>query len=148
MDNIEQIKKLREETGISISECKKALETAENDVEKAKTILKDWGREVAEKKAERSVGQGIIESYVHLNKKVGVLLELRCETDFVAKSDDFKNLAHELCLQFAAMGAEPDSLLSQPWIKDASKTVKDLVGDTIAKVGENIVIGKVSRLEI
>lgn len=146
MVTIDQIKKLREETGISISECKKALEEANCDTEKAKEILRKWGKDVASKKGSRATEQGIIDSYVHPNKKIGILLKLKCESDFVAKSDEFRNLSHELCLQFAAMGCEPDKLLSQPWIKNPSKTVKDLIEETIAKLGENIVVAEVSRL--
>lgn len=148
MANIEQIKKLREETGISIGECNKALAMSEGDMERAKEILKQWGKNVAAKKSERATGQGIIDSYIHANGKIGVMIELRCETDFVAKSADFKCLAHELCLQFAAMGDDQETLLSQPWIKDPSKSVKNLIEEVIAKVGENISLGKVVRYEI
>jgi elongation factor Ts len=101
--NITQIKQLRQETGVSISECKRALEESNGDIEKAKEVLRKWGKELAAKKTEREVKQGIIDSYIHPNKKVGVLLELRCESDFVASSEEFQKLAHELCLQIAAM---------------------------------------------
>jgi elongation factor Ts len=147
MNNIDQLKKLREETSVSISECKKALEEAKGDFQKAKEILKKWGREVAQKKAQRTTSQGIIESYIHPNKKVGVLLELNCETDFVAKSPDFQSLAHELCLQIAAMGNSPP-LLEQPWIKDETKKVQDLINEYIAKIGENIIIKRFTRYEL
>ncbi len=100
---IEKIKQLRQETGISLAACKKALEEAGGDIEKAKTLLREWGKEVADKKAERGTKEGIIISYIHPNKKVGVLLDIRCESDFVARSDDFQKLAHEICLQIAAM---------------------------------------------
>ena len=103
MPTINQIKQLREETGVSITECKKALEAANGDFEKAKEMLRKWGRELAGKKAAREASQGIIESYIHPNKKIGVLVEMRCESDFVARSADFQNLAHEICLQIAAM---------------------------------------------
>jgi len=102
----------------------KALEEAGGDRETAKTILKKWGRSIAEKKSGRAAEQGIIDSYIHPNRKVGVLLKLKCESDFVAKSDDFLKLSHELCLQFAAMGADQEGLMDQPWIRDSSKTVK------------------------
>jgi elongation factor Ts len=147
MSNIDQLKKLREETSLSISECKKALEEAKGDIKKAKEILQKWGKEIAEKKAKREVKAGIIDSYIHPNKKIGVLLELNCETDFVAKSPDFQNLAHELCLQIAAMGDEIP-LFEQPWIRDETKTVKDLIDEYIAKLGENIVLEKFVRYEI
>jgi elongation factor Ts len=147
MANIELIKQLRDETGISIGECKKALDEG-GTVEKAKEILKKWGKDLASKKGDRATGQGKVECYIHANGKIGVMVELRCETDFVADSADFKNLAHELCLQFAAMGDDPATLLTLPWIKDTSKTVKDLVDQTVAKVGENIVVKKAIRFQI
>ncbi len=100
---VELIKKLREETGISLSDCKKALEEAEGNIEKAKELLRKRGESVALKKGERTVGAGIIDCYVHPNKRIGVMLELACETDFVARGEDFNNLAHELCLQIASM---------------------------------------------
>ncbi len=102
MSNIEQIKKLREESGVSMMECKKALEKAKGDIEKAKKYLRERGEDVAGKRAGRSAGEGVIASYIHSNSKVGVLLDIRCESDFVARSDDFKSLAHEICLQIAA----------------------------------------------
>lgn len=147
MANIELIKQLRDETGISIGECKKALDEG-GTVEKAKEILKQWGKDLASKKSDRATGQGKIEAYIHANGKVGVLVELRCETDFVADSQDFKNLAHELCLQFAAMGVDPEIMLASPWIKDSSKTVKNLIEETIAKVGENIVLANAVCMRI
>ena len=139
MITINQIKQLREESGIPVSECKKALEKAKGDIEMAKEILRKWGKTFAQKKAGRETSQGIIESYIHPNKKIGVLLELNCETDFVAKSQDFQNLAHELCLQIAAID-ENLPLLEQPWIRDATKTIKDLVEEYISKLGEKIII--------
>jgi elongation factor Ts len=103
MANIDEIKQLRQETGVSVTECKKALEEANGDFDKAKEILRKKGMELAGKRSEREAGSGIIDSYVHPDSRVGVLLELRTETDFVARSEDFKNLAHEICLQIAAM---------------------------------------------
>ncbi len=148
MVSIDQIKQLRQETLVSISECKKALEEAGGNFEKAKEILKKWGKELAGKKAERDVSLGIVESYIHPNKRVGAMVELCCETDFVAKSEDFKKLAHELCLQIAAMDPEEDSLVSQPWVKDETKTIKELIEEYIAKLGENIKIKRFIRYEI
>jgi len=147
MANIEQIKQLRDETGISIGECKKALDEA-GSIEKAKEVLKKWGKDLASKKSDRTTGQGKIEAYIHANGKIGVMVELRCETDFVANSDDFKCLAHELCLQVAAMGDDQETLLATPWIKNPSKMVKDLVEETVAKVGENIIVKRAVRLQI
>ncbi len=98
-----QLKKIREITGVSMIECKKALERSGGDMEKALEILHRQGKIKAQNRAERETKQGIIESYIHPNKKVGVLLELNCETDFVAKNEEFKKLAHDICLQIAAM---------------------------------------------
>jgi elongation factor Ts len=143
---IEKIKKLRQETSLSISECKKALEKSGGDLEKAKKILEEWGAKFAEKTEKRKTEEGIIASYIHSNKKVGVLLELGCESDFVARSEEFQNLAHEICLQIAAMGEK--DLISQPWIKDETKKIGDLINEHIAKFGENIVIKRFCRYEL
>ncbi len=148
MITIDQVKKLREETGVSISECKKALEEAKGEIEKAKEILKAWGKDLAQKKREREVKAGIIESYIHPNKKIGAMIELHCETDFVAKNPDFQKLAHELCLQIAAINPEETPFFSQPWIRDETKTIKDLVDEYIAKFGENIIVKRFIRYEI
>ncbi len=144
---IDQIKQLREETGVSIIECKKALVEAKGNVGMAKEILKKWGSQFAEKSKKRETKEGLIAGYIHPNRKVGALLELNCETDFVAKSPDFQTLAHELCLQIAAM-EEDIPLLSQPWIRDETKKIRDLIGEYIAKLGENITIKKFTRYEL
>jgi len=148
MSNLEQLKQLREETGVSMGECQKALSEAKGDPNKAKEILKKLGKELARKKSERITCQGIIDAYIHPNKKVGAMIELRCETDFVAKNPDFIKLAHELCLQVAAMDPEEIPILEQPWIKDQAKTVKGLIEDTVAKLGENIILEKFIRYEL
>jgi len=148
MISINQIKRLREETGVSVSECKKALEEAKGDFEKSKDVLRKWGRDLAGKKAERKACLGIVDSYIHPDKRIGAIIELRCETDFVAKSDDFKSLAHELCLQIAAMDPEDNSLMFCPWIKDETKTIKDLIDEYISKLGENIIVKRFTRYEI
>jgi elongation factor Ts len=146
---IEKIKNLRDKTGVSISECKKALEEAKGNIDLAKEILKKKGKEFAQKQSEREVREGLIATYLHPDKQIGVILELNCETDFVARSEDFQKLAHELCLQIAAMNPQDeDSLFSQPWIKDETKTVKDLIDSYIAKLGENIVVKRFTRYEI
>lgn len=148
MITIDKIKLLREATGISVMECQKALKEAGGDIEKAKGILKQWGKEFARKKTERETKQGIIDSYIHPGKKIGVMVELRCESDFVAQSEDFKRLAHELCLQIAAISPEDAPLFSQPWIRDETKTIKDLIDEYIAKLGENIILEKFVRYEL
>jgi elongation factor Ts len=147
MVTIDQVKQLREETAVSVQDCRKALEESGGDLVKAKEILKKWGKDLAAKKASRGTEQGAIASYIHPNKKIGVLLEVACETDFVARSSDFQNLTHELCLQIAATREEV-SLPEQPWIKDPTKTVKDLISDYISKTGENIVVKRFTRYEI
>jgi elongation factor Ts len=103
MADLELVKKLREETGISLGDCKNALAEAGNDLEKAKELLRKRGQAVAQKKGDREVGAGIIDTYIHSNKRLGVMIELACETDFVARGEDFLNLAHEVCLQIASM---------------------------------------------
>lgn len=148
MSLIEKIKKLREETGISISECKRALKEANGDIEKAKELLKKITKEIVQNKMRRETKHGIVAAYVHQGRKIGVLLELYCESDFVANSPEFQKLAHELCLQVAAISPEEKSLLEQAWIRDESKTIKDLIEEHIAKFGEKIEIGKVFRCEI
>ena len=146
---IEQVKQLRDETGISISDCKKALDETNGDIEKAKKLLASWGKESAGKKADREVGDGRIEVYLHPTGKVGVMLDIRCETDFVAKGEDFQSLLHEIALQIASMNPEDvDELMRQSYIKDTAKTVKDLIDESIAKLGENIQIKRFSRFEI
>jgi len=147
MISINQIKELRQETSASITECKKALQESNNDLEKAKEILKKRGKFLAQKKKEKETKQGIIEAYIHSGKKIGVMVELLCESDFVAQTKEFQKLAHELCLQIAAVSSETP-IMDQPWIKDESKTIKELVDDNIAKFGENIVLKKFVRYEI
>lgn len=98
--------------------------------------------------AEKEFTQGIIESYIHSNKRIGVLVDLRCQTDFVARTEEFQRLAHELCLQIAAMNPKKSKLLSQPWIRDETKTIKDLIDEYTAKLGENIIIKRFIRYEL
>jgi elongation factor Ts len=145
---IEQIKQLREETGVSAIECKKALTEAKGDLKKAKEILKKWGSQLAGEKIKRETEEGIIESYIHPGKKIGAMIELDCESDFVARSEDFQKLAHELCLQIAAMDPKETSLMRQPWIRDETKTIRDLIQEYIAKLGENIIIKRFIRYEL
>jgi len=148
MVSIGQIKKLREESGVSITECKKALAEAKGDLVIAKEILKKWGQDFASKRAKKEAKEGIIESYIHQGKRIGVMIELHCETDFVASCEEFKKLAHELCLQIAAISPEETSLLSQPWIRDETKTIKDLIDEHISRLGENIIIKRFVRYEL
>jgi elongation factor Ts len=147
--DIKLLKKLREETKISIADCRTALEETGNDYKKAKEWLKKKGIEKADKKKDREVKIGIIESYVHQDKRTASMVSLLCETDFVAKTDDFKNLAHEIAMQITAMNPKDvASLLKQEYIRDNSVTIEQLIKTTIAKLGENIVINKFIRFEI
>ncbi|MHB9019522.1 MAG: translation elongation factor Ts [Minisyncoccota bacterium] len=146
--NAGDVKNLREETGAGIMECKRALQDANGDIEEAKRIINEKGLLKAEKKSERKTGSGILESYIH-NSRVGVLLELRCETDFVARTEDFKNLAHDLVMHIAAMNPENvEVLLAQPFVKDPSKTINDVIKQVIGKIGENMVVERFMRYEL
>ncbi len=145
-------------------DCKRALEEAAGDFEKAVGLLASWGAARAEKKAHRETSQGIIESYIHAGGRVGALVELNCETDFVARTDAFKTLAHDLAMQVAAMSplavsedelpadAEGDAsetiLLKQSFIKDPSKTIEQLVKETVAQTGENVRVRRFARFEL
>lgn len=194
MISLNQIKKLRQETGVSIQECRKALEEARGDMNLAKEILRKVGEMISGERNKKKAEVGIVASYIHSNKKIGVMVELACESDFVARSEDFQKLAHELCLQIAAMSPlflkeedipdeflsgerkiyqeqlkdsgkpqkivdqiiegklkrhkEEISLLSQPWIRDEEKTVKDLINGYIARIGENIIVKRFVRYEL
>ena len=148
MITIDVIKKLREKTSAGVMECRKALEETKGDTKKAEELLAKWGIEKSEKKADRETKAGIIESYVH-GGKAGVLLELLCETDFVARTDDFKNLAHELCLQIVSMRPKDvKTLLGQEYIRDPKLKIADLVKQTIGKLGENITVSRFTRLAL
>ncbi len=143
------LKKLREETGVSFSVCKKALEEGGNDIEKAKKLMTKWGEKKAADKADRSTGQGVIASYVHYNKKVASLVELLTETDFVSGNAEFRTLAQEVAMQIATMRPENvEELLKQEYIRDSSKTIDVLIKDAILKFGENIKIGRILRWEL
>ena len=145
---IEDIKKLREKTRAGIADSRRALDEAKGDIKKAEEPVKSWGIEKAATKSDRVVGAGLIETYVH-SGRVGVMVEVNCETDFVVKTDEFKNLAHEVAMQISAMNpADIKELLAQDYIRDSSKKVENLVKETIAKVGENIVIRRFSRFEL
>lgn len=142
------IAKLRAETGAGVMDCKKALEEAGGDFDKAKKILAGNASAIAKKKAERATKHGLIESYVHANR-IGVLLELACESDFVAKNDEFKELAHQIALQIASMNPKTvDELLAQEFIADSSMKIKDLIENKIAKIRENIQVKRFIRFEL
>jgi elongation factor Ts len=147
--NVEDIKKLREKTGGGIADCRKALEEAKGDFKKAEELLKGWGIDKAASKSDRVVGAGLIETYIHGGGKVGAMVEVNCETDFVARTDEFKSLAHELAMQVAAMDPKDvKDFEKEDYIRDSSKTIEALIKETIAKVGENIVVKRFMRFEL
>ncbi|MCD4782917.1 MAG: translation elongation factor Ts [Candidatus Eremiobacteraeota bacterium] len=189
-----QVKELRDETGAGMMDCKKALKKAEGDLEKAKKVLREDGIAKAEKKTDRATNNGRIESYIHMGGRIGVLIQLNCETDFVAGTDDFKNLVKELAMQVAASSPDyvssediptevvekereilknmtlkegkPEKivdkivdgrinkffeqicLLEQPYIRDDKQTVRELVKQVVAKVGENIKVVRFARFSL
>ena len=146
---IEQIRKLRESTGAPVIRAKKVLEEVGGDMKKAEKILRKEGFEKAAKRSGRATEQGIIATYNHHNQKVAGIVELFCETDFVARNDLFTELAHNLAMQAASMKAkDAEELEKQEFIKDPSKKVSELVKEVIAKTGENIRIGRVNRIEL
>jgi len=146
---IELVKKIRVETGLGVMEIKAAVETAGGDEKKAKEILKELGFKKAEKRAEKEVHQGRVATYTHATGKIGVMAELLCETDFVAKNEEFVGVARDICLQVAAMNPKNAKvLLEQEFIKDPGKKIKDLITALTAKFGENIKLGRFERFEI
>ncbi len=194
MASIEDIKKLREETMASMIECRNALDEAGGDFDKAKEVLKKKGAVVAKKKTDRTASNGIIASYIHTDARTGVLVELNCETDFVAKNEEFNKLGHELAMHIAAMNPryvrpediprevldaektvyqdqfkdsgkpadvldkiiegklakyrEEHALLNQPYIRDDTKTIQDLLNEYIGRLGENIQIKQFTRYQV
>jgi elongation factor Ts len=160
----EAVKELRNRTSAGIVDCNKALLEVGGDIEKAIEFLKQRGATIAEKKRDAIATEGIIEAYIHHTKRIGTLVELNCETDFVARTDEFKRLARDLAMQVAATSpqfisseemppkteADPQTvcLLSQPSIKEPSKTVQEIITETIAKVGENVKVRRFARFEL
>ncbi|MDO8504276.1 MAG: translation elongation factor Ts [Candidatus Liptonbacteria bacterium] len=144
----DQILKLRETTGAGVMDCKRAFDQAKGDFDKAVALIHESGISKVEKRADREAGAGMIFSYVH-NERIGVLVDLRAETDFVVHSDPFKELIREIAMQVAATAPENvEELLKLPYIKDEKKTVKDIVNEVIAKVGENIKVRTFCRIAL
>ena len=159
-----QVRELRELTSAGVMECKRALEDADGDIQRAIALLQERGVALAEKRAERETSQGLVESYIHAGGRIAAMVEVNCETDFVARTEEFKDLAHNLSMQVAATnplsvseedlpaGAEGDRaelcLLRQPFIKDPSRTVDDVVKDVVGKTGENIRVRRFARFEL
>ncbi|RLT38542.1 MAG: translation elongation factor Ts [Chloroflexi bacterium] len=160
----EDVKKLREETGAGVMDAKRALDETDGNFEKAKAVLRERGIAAAAKRAERETGQGIVESYIHNGGRIGVIVEVRCETDFVARTDGFRQLAKDIAMQVAAMNpmaltpeevpaehngtAEENALLTQNFIKDGSRTIQQLVQDVVATTGENVRVARFARFEL
>ncbi len=148
MISVDDIKKLRELTGAGIADCREALEETGSDIDKAVEVIKQKGLEKAAKKADRETRQGQVFSYVH-GGKIGVLVALLCETDFVAKTDDFQTLGKELCLQVASMDPKTvDELLAQEYIRDPKLKIDGMIKGVVGKLGENIKIGEFTRITI
>ncbi len=162
--SVEAIKELRERTGAGIMDCKRALQESKGDLARAEEILREQGIASAAKKASRATNQGVVESYIHSGGRIGAIVEVNCETDFVARTPDFKELAHDLAMQVAAMsplyvddseipdGDEVDPqqacIMQQPFIKDPSRTVQDLVNEAISKLGENVRVRRFARFSL
>ena len=160
--DVKKVKEVREKTGAGIMAAKKALEDSNGDVDKAEEILKEQGLSNAMKKSGRETSEGVIQSYIHAGNKIGAMVELKCETDFVARTEEFIELTKDLAMQVAAMspiyiypedeGAESTSpeeiLISQSFIKDPSLTIEDMVKKMISKVGENIKISKIVKFDL
>lgn len=147
--SIDQIKKLREETAAGVHDIKNALEEAKGDEAKAKELLREKGFERAEKKADREIKAGWIFSYAHHSGRVGSIVDMGCETDFVARNEIFQKLGQEIAMQVTSMAPEDvEQLLKQEYIRDTSKTIGSLVKEAIAKTGENIIIEDFKRFSI
>jgi elongation factor Ts len=155
---MDTIKELREETGLSFAQIKKALDEAGGDKAKAREILSQYSASQAEKKADREITAGVVSSYVHGTGTIGVLLELGCETDFVANNEEFKSLAHDLALHVCAMAptsvnnedgqGEETALLKQPFVKNPELTVEQVIQAAIQKFGENAKVTRFTRYSI
>lgn len=161
---VDTVKALREQSGAGVMECRSILEETAGDIDKAIEVLKERNLYKAEKKRLRAATQGLVEAYVHMGGRIGAMIELNCETDFVARTDEFKQLAHDLAMQVAAMspqfvakeeipaGSDADApsacLLLQPFIKCTDMTVQTLIDQTIARLGENIRVGRFARFEV
>ncbi len=161
---VESVRELRDRTGAGIMDCKRALVEAAGDLDRAQAILHEKGIASVEKRASRATSEGLVESYVHSGGRIGAIVQVDCETDFVARTSVFKDLAHDVAMQVAAMaplyldiadipdGEDRDPaeacLLQQPFIRDPAKTVEDLVKEAAAKLGENVRVGRFARFSL
>lgn len=149
MVNTKDLVALRKKTQAPISQCKEALEEAKGDLKRAEEILKKKGLLSAEKKMDRATAEGIVEAYIHNNRKVGVLLEVNCETDFVARNEDFQKFVHQVAMQIASMNPKDvKELLKQEWIFEPGATVEEKLKEMIHKTGENIQIKRFERFVV
>jgi elongation factor Ts len=147
--NSEQVKELREKTGISVMECKKALMQAEGDMDKAIAILRERSSAMADKKADRALGAGTVSSYVHNSAQVGAMVLLSSETDFVSKNEEFVALARDIAMHASAMRpASVEEALTQEFIKDPSKTIAALLSEATQKFGERVALSKVEVFSV
>ena len=160
----ELIKELRGRTSAGVMDCKRALDESDGNVDKAEEILRERGIALAAKKAGRDTDQGLIETYIHSGGRIGAMVEVNCETDFVARTQEFSDLAHDIAMQVAAMNPltveeeksknptdvedENSSLLQQPFIKDPSKNIQDLINEIVGKLGENIRVRRFQRFSL
>lgn len=146
---MDKIKTLREKTGAGVMDAKKALEEARGDMAKAEELIAQRGLTKAANKADREVKSGRVYAYIHATGKVGAMVEVACETDFVANTEDFTSLCKEIAMQVASMDpADVEVLLAQDYIRDGSKTIGDLVKALIAKTGENIKVIRFVRFRL
>ena len=165
MVTVDDVKRLRDETGAGVMDAKRALDDAAGDFERARELLRERGVEAAAKRSDRETRQGLVESYIHGEGRIGVLVEINCETDFVARTDEFRLLARDVALQIAAMNPialtledvpedvreserEGAALLMQPFVKEPGQTVQQRIEETVASTGENIRVARFTRYEL
>ncbi len=147
--SMDEIKALREETGVSIMKCKEALEQTNGDMDAAREVLREISSKAAAKKADRDLGAGVIQSYIHPNKSMGVLVKLSCETDYVAMNEDFIALAGDIAMHIAAMMPESiEDLVEQAFVKNPEVTISKLIEEATLKIGERIEVTDFTRYEI
>jgi len=146
---VADVKKLREETGAGMLDCKKALEETKGNFEAAKEVVRKKGLDRADKKADRETNEVYIASYVHSTNKVAVLVEILCETDFVARNEEFQRMAKDVAMHVTAMNSKSvEELLKEPFVKDPSKTIEELVKGISGKTGEKLLVNKLVRFEV
>ena len=158
------VKKLREETGAGVMDSKRALEEADGDFERARELLRERGVVAAAKRADRATSEGLVESYIHADGRLGALVEVNCETDFVARTETFKTLAHDIAMHVVAMdpqglapedvpedavgSPEEQALMTQPFFRDPARTVSDLIQEAMSQTGENVRVSRFARFEL